>query len=167
VRQTRAKAAFDDAGSLLFRLLHSLAIAEDGEVRCCGVTTAQGLALLTVGAAGQVTMSKVAEALGVSPGTATRVIDNLVRGGTVERTGDPADRRQVCVRPTSKGWKAIGQLNRCYARFSRAVFQGIPDKKVRGIREILALLVEAVERARNVCFAARRPARAQRRSGKR
>jgi len=155
---TKSRRQSGDAGGLLFRLLHSLAIAEDGEVRCCGVTTAQGLSLLTMSEGPQISMSKVARALGVSPGTATRVIQNLVRDGLVERTGNPADRRQVRVRPTASGRKVIRKLNECYARFARAVFQAIPGNRLPRILEDLGLLVEAVEKARGVCLAAERAA---------
>ena len=100
---TALNRAVANGGTLLFRLLRSLVAAENGEIRCCGVTTGQGLALLAMEPGGQVTMRQVAGALGVSAGTATRVVDNLVRDGLVERTANPGDRRNVCVRPTARG----------------------------------------------------------------
>ncbi len=110
---TALNRAVANGGTLLFRLLRSLVAAENGEIRCCGVTTGQGLALLAMEPGGQVTMRQVAGALGVSAGTATRVVDNLVRDGLVERTANPGDRRNVCVRPTARGDRTIKELEEC------------------------------------------------------
>ena len=96
-------------------------------------------------------MGQVTEALGVSAGTATRVIDNLVRRGLAERIGNPGDRRRVCVRPTRRGQKTIKSLGECYMRFWKTTFQGIPRSKTSETLAALELLVGALERAKDVC----------------
>ncbi|HUS47159.1 MAG TPA: MarR family transcriptional regulator [Phycisphaerae bacterium] len=149
-RMTAGKSV-QEAGALLFKLVRALGVVENDEVRCCGVTTAQGLALLAMNGTGQVTMREVAEALGVSPGTATRVIDNLVRDGLVGRAPSARDRRKVCVRPTRGGREVIRELDRCYGRFWRSVFQDVPKARLPAILDVLHLLVEGAEKARKVC----------------
>ena len=124
-------------------------------MRCCGVTTTQGLALLAMKPAGGITMGRVSEALGVSAGTATRVIDNLVRDALVERTENPQDRRSVRVRPTARGKKTIKELNECYRRFWDTILRDIPTSKLPGTIKVLELLVQAVEKARSECCATR------------
>ena len=64
------------------------------------LTLAQLRALYLVTASGPMSMSQVAERLGTAPSTATGVVDALVQLGLLERTEDPADRRQVVVGPT-------------------------------------------------------------------
>jgi DNA-binding MarR family transcriptional regulator len=64
------------------------------------LTLAQLRALYVVTASGPMSMSQVAERLGTAPSTATGVVDALVQLGLVERSEDPADRRQVVVGPT-------------------------------------------------------------------
>ncbi len=140
---------------MLFRLAHSLAVAEDSEIRCCGVTTGQALALLAMKSGSQVTMSQIGEAIGVSAGTATRVIDNLVREGLVERTGNSSDRRQVCICPTPLGKKKIKELDKCYARFWHTIFGNVPKERLPETLRALRLLVPAVEEARAECPLAR------------
>ncbi len=177
--------ATEIGGALLFRLVRSIAAVEGGEARCCGVTLGQGLALLAVGtrkgpfhlpvrAAARtqtgvpgrvtmrVTMRGIAAAIGVSPGTATRVVDNLVRDGLAQRVEDPADRRRVCIRPTKGGEKKIAQLEECYGRFWRNVFGRIPKRKLTGALSVLGLVVEAVEDAKTACCAKRRTGRDER-----
>ena len=141
----------EECGGLLFRLMRSLAVVENGEARCCGVTTSQALALLAARSADCVTMGRVCEALGVSAGTATRVVDNLVRDGLVERADNPDDRRSVCVVPTAKGRKAIAELDDCYNRMWRTISEAIPVGKLPGTLATLELLVGAVEKARAEC----------------
>ena len=138
-------------GDLLFRLVRSLSAMECEETRCCGVTMGQGLALLALESGGQTTMREVAAALGVSAGTATRVVDNLVRDGLAERAEDPADRRRVCIRPTKDGEKRITQLEECYDRFWEDVFGRIPKRKLKEALAALELVVEAVEGAKVAC----------------
>ncbi len=140
-----------EGGAMLFRLAHSLAVAEDSEIRCCGVTTCQALALLATKSGSQVTMSQVGEAIGVSAGTATRVIDNLVREGLVERARNSSDRRQVCIRPTSRGKKRIKELDKCYDQFWQTIFGKVPKKRLPETLRALRLLVPAVEEAREGC----------------
>ena len=142
-------------GDLLFRLMRSLAVVENGEARCCGVTTPQALALMAARSQKCVRMGDVCEALGVSPGTATRVIDNLVRDGLVDRTENPDDRRSVCVVPTAKGRKAIAELDDCYDRIWRTISAAIPARKLPATLDALDLLVDAVEKARAECCHAR------------
>lgn len=143
--------AAEVAGDLLFRLTRSISAVECEETRCCGVTMGQGLALLALKGEGQITMREVAAAIGVSAGTATRVVDNLVRDGLAERAEDPADRRKVCIRPTRGGEKKITQLEECYGRFWEDVFGRIPKKKLSEALQVLEVVVEAVEEARLAC----------------
>ena len=152
-------------GALLFRLIRSLGIVENSEMRCCGVTTGQGLALLALKTAEPLAMCQVTEALGVSAGTATRVIDNLVRDGLAERTTNPADRRNVCVRPTVRGEEKIKELEECYRRSWNSVFGAIPKKRLPEVISTLELLVDAVEMTREKCCAANQAARAQAKEG--
>lgn len=145
------KKAAEEGGALLFRLMRSLAAMENGESRCCGLTVSQGLALLAMAPGGLVTMRQLAEALAVSAGTATRMVDNLVRDGLVERTANQGDRRYVCVRPTARGERTIKELEECYRRFWTMTFRSIPTNRLGETLAALELLVDAVEKAEAAC----------------
>lgn len=147
---------WETGGALLFRLMRSLGAVEDGEVRCCGLTTGQGLALLALQAGELTIMREVATALGVSAGTATRVVDNLVRDGLVERIENPADRRSVCIEPTVEGEKTIENLKQCYQRFWQTIFERVPVEQLSETVNILTLLVNAAEETVGVCCTERR-----------
>lgn len=143
--------AAQSGGELLFRLMRSLAVVENDETRCCELTNGQGLALLALRSNGPVPMREVASALGVSAGTATRIVDNLVRDRLVERTMDAGDRRKVCLRPTAQGKRKIKELDVCYRRFWHGLFACIPEKQLPGILSALEVLVTASETTRRSC----------------
>lgn len=48
-------------------------------------------------------VSEISQILGVTPPTVTQIINNLDKGGLVERTIDPEDRRAVRIKLTLKG----------------------------------------------------------------
>ncbi len=143
--------ATEAGGALLFRLIRALGVVENDEIRCCGVTTAQGLALLALAAQHPVRMRHLADTLGVSPGTATRIVDNLVRERLVERSENPADRRAVWVQPSSLGENKIRQLQKCYSRFWERIFSAIPGNKLPEVLSSLEILVSAAEGVRESC----------------
>ena len=64
------------------------------------MTLAQLKALYLIASAAPMRMSEVAERLGTAASTTSGVVDGLVQLGLLERVEDPADRRQVLVRPT-------------------------------------------------------------------
>lgn len=138
-------------GPLLYRLVRLIGAVESEECRCCGLTLGQGLALLTLKPGKCVPMRKVAEELGVSAGTATRVVDNLVRDGLAQRGNDPADRRRVCGKPTAKGEAMIRRIEKYYEEFWDGVFRRVPRARMDEVLRTLDLLAASAAEARNDC----------------
>lgn len=58
----------------------------------------------------QCTMSELADAVGTSSATLTRIIDRLVSRALVYRTADDADRRRVLVRLSERGKETVASL---------------------------------------------------------
>ncbi len=67
------------------------------------ISSAQIIILVTIRTHGQCKIKSVAKERGISPPTATGLIDRLVRSGHVRRSPDPEDRRVVMVSLTKKG----------------------------------------------------------------
>jgi DNA-binding MarR family transcriptional regulator len=85
-------------------------------------------------AEGPMSLSGLAEAVGVDAPYATLIVDSLEERGLVERQPDPADRRRKLVTLTSAGKEAIGKLLRIerepppgFARLSAAELQTLED----------------------------------------
>lgn len=74
------------------------------------VTLAQYRALVVLASQGPQRVASLADALGVTPPTATRMTDRLVRRGLVRRRGSRQDRREVYVALTAAGRDLVTQV---------------------------------------------------------
>jgi DNA-binding MarR family transcriptional regulator len=52
---------------------------------------------------GPATAGTLGARVGLTPGSATRMIDRLVEAGCVKRVPDPRDRRRILIEPTAEG----------------------------------------------------------------
>ena len=76
------------------------------------LTLAQLKALYLIASSGSMRMSEVAERLGTAASTTSEVVHGLVQLGLLERLEDPADRRQVLVRPTPAAAERLEDFSR-------------------------------------------------------
>ena len=79
------------------------------------LTLAQLKAIYLVATVGPMRMSDLAGQLGMAPSTASGLVDRLVQMGLLDRSEDPANRRQVLVRATRPALdqvQAMSELNR-------------------------------------------------------
>lgn len=74
---------------------------------CAEVTMPQWVALMTVRERGEVTIKELAEALGVSPPSASTMVDRLVDMNMLRREQSQRDRREVLVALTPEGYDGI------------------------------------------------------------
>lgn len=104
------------------------------------LTPPQFWALHTIHKMGQSKMSPLADALGLSMGASSTLIDRLVSRGYVERHTDAADRRAVHVSLTEAGQAVLGTVSEQRTGMSRRVFQAIPEP----LRESFVSGLEAI-----------------------
>ena len=71
------------------------------------ITSAQMIMLVAIHDYGRCKLGTLAKTRGISPPTATGLIDRLVRAGYVKRSPDPEDKRAVSVSLTKKGEKIV------------------------------------------------------------
>ena len=92
------------------------------------VTVTQFRALVLLEGEPGMRAADLAQALAVSPSTATRLCDRLVRNGLVDREASTQDRREVCLSLTDAGGTAVRDgLTQRRRALSRLVAQ-IPDE---------------------------------------
>lgn len=105
-----------------------------GELRCASmgrlvqshVSMSQMHVLWLLQHHGEVSMSRLAELLGVSLSNATGIIDRMEEHGFIERARVPDDRRVVLVRPTPAGLRALSETESTKRDRMRAVLGHIP-----------------------------------------
>ncbi len=71
--------------------------SQKNDIQCCGVTMAQCHALLEIGSRDEISIVELAGLLGVDTSTLSRTVDNMVKGGLVDRLLNPQDRRYVSL----------------------------------------------------------------------
>lgn len=92
------------------------------------VTLPQYRTLVTLTYGGGRRLADLASSLGVSPSTATRMCDRLVRKGLITRTRDEIDRREVNLEVTAAG---------------RQIVEGVIERRRSDVRELLKLIPRA------------------------
>jgi DNA-binding MarR family transcriptional regulator len=87
-----------------------------------------------------VSLAGVAEHLGVTPPTASTVVDRLVRARLLVRTADPRERRRVSLALTPSGVRMFARLRGFARRRVQARLAGMPAADLRRIAYALSLL---------------------------
>jgi DNA-binding MarR family transcriptional regulator len=94
-------------------------------------------------AAEQPTVSRLAELLGVTKQAASRLADDMVSLGYLERAGDPADRRRTHLRLSATGERIGDRALSESRRMEDELREHFGEARVRHLR---ALLIDFVER---------------------
>lgn len=89
-------------------------------------------------------LADLAQRLGVSPSTATRMCDRLVRKGLVTRTRDELDRREVNLTVTATGRRIVDEVIARRRHEVSAVLTAIPDETRELLIGALLQLASAV-----------------------
>ena len=111
----------------------------------CGLSVAQCYSLDAIGTRGQLTLNELAESLYITPSTASRTVEELVRKGLAERRQDPADRRAVCLTLTSQGRALFEALRQHLMQRQLAILQQIDPSSRRDVLTALQKLSQAIK----------------------
>jgi DNA-binding MarR family transcriptional regulator len=111
----------------------------------CGetVTLPQYRTLVVLSASGPRRLADLADALGVSPSTATRMCDRLVRKGLITRARDDLDRREVNLEVTPAGRTTVMEVINRRRSDVCALLTSIPVGTRRELVDSLRLLSAA------------------------
>jgi DNA-binding MarR family transcriptional regulator len=94
----------------------------------------------------EVPVGELADAAGVAPPTATRMLDGLARDGFVARRHSKTDRRSVLVSLTAEGEAAVERAHEFVQAWRRDVFETLdPSEReaAAGLLERLSRILEA------------------------
>lgn len=132
-------------GELCTALVRRLRFLERSEMSCCGIPMSQAMVLQTLsGSENGERMSSIAEALGVTQSTATRLVEPLVKQQRITRVRAPDDGRSVLIRLTESGRQSASELSRLSQRWSEGILQRIPLSQRPAVIDALETVIEAV-----------------------
>ena len=135
----------------LQQLERNLAWCLKNETECCGVSMAQCQSLLEIAKQEETSVGEVASNLGLDTSTLSRMINNLVNLGLVNRVLNPEDRRYVSLTLTDHGKKVCGLIETSISNYIVKIFESIPVEKQQQVVDSVALLAEAVNKCNEPC----------------
>ena len=107
------------------------------------VTLPQYRTLVVLAYGGSCRLADLATTLGVSPSTATRMCDRLVRKGLITRVRDDLDRREVNLSATPAGREVVDEVIERRRGEVRDMLQSIPPDARGNLFSSLQLLAVA------------------------
>jgi DNA-binding MarR family transcriptional regulator len=123
------------------RTAKRLGLALDDAFAAHGVTTSRARVLMEAVEAGPVRLSVVAAVVGIAQGTASELVESLVRDGLLSRRADPSDRRAVLLEATEQGRDQAQLWGAVYASTAEELFATLRDED----RAALLALLKALE----------------------
>ncbi len=111
---------------------------------CSGVTLAQCHALLEIEARRELSLSELAQQLGLDKSTLSRTIDGLVNIGLVARATDTADRRSVRLSLTAQGRSTCDLINTNNDALYARVLSRIDPERRQAVFEAFQTLVDSM-----------------------
>ena len=112
----------------------------------CGqpVTVAEAYALTELARCGSMPQSMLVERLNLAKSTVSRMVQQLVQRGWVERLPNPADGRSKLLQLTKEGVRITSDIERARQQKFEAVLQQISAEKHELVIHALNVLVEAI-----------------------
>jgi DNA-binding MarR family transcriptional regulator len=121
------------------------------EITCCGISVSQCYVLETLHTHGALTMNELAEKMYLSVSTVTRVVDELVKKGFVQREEDPADRRIRVIDLTRQGEAAFQKSWQNVLHSERTILEHFPAEHRELLINFLVQLNQSVEKWQSCC----------------
>jgi MarR family transcriptional regulator, organic hydroperoxide resistance regulator len=141
----------EDVGTLVQKLVRIMQIFERDQVKPFGFTTSQCYVLLELKKSSNLTMNELSDKMNLNTSTMTRIINNLVRDGYIERGRDENDRRIVIAKLTEEGIKAAEDLDESIMNYYRKIANNLPKGQVEDVLKSVELLINAFEKANPNC----------------
>lgn len=116
----------------MVRRLHSELAAQ----MVSGVTGSQFFVLKKIDNKGRLTVSEVADELGVSLSAITALVDRLVKAGLAVRSRDEQDRRLVWIEATDEGKEILGKCTESRRKVAMKYFGKLPESDIEKLIEI-------------------------------
>ena len=139
-------ARFSAAWESLFRTTRRLRARAHVFAGEAGMSLPQYQLLAPLRETTEVAVGELAEAAGVAPPTATRMLDCLARDGYVTRRHSETDRRSVLVSLTADGAQAVEKAHGIVETWRREVYESLePEERESAVvaLERLARILEA------------------------
>jgi DNA-binding MarR family transcriptional regulator len=140
-------ASIGDQTERLYRvfteLIKGYQFRDRNNITSCGVSVTQCYALEVVHDRGALTMGQLAAQLYLDVSTVTRVMDQLVAGGFVQRIPDAKDRRIIRAAITERGTDQVSRIRAGLLEEYRAVLEQLPSGGRESVIKAFGLMLDS------------------------
>ncbi|MCX2934826.1 MarR family transcriptional regulator [Mycobacterium sp. CVI_P3] len=112
-----------------------------------GVSTPRSKLLAEIQRSGPVRLADLARAVGITQGTASTLVEALVRDQLVERSADTNDRRAIRLSVTQRGDNQARRWLTDYLDAARDIFACFDPAEQRALAQLLTRLADTLETA--------------------
>jgi MarR family transcriptional regulator, organic hydroperoxide resistance regulator len=151
LEQKAAECCTEEVGTMVQKLVRVMQIFERDQIKPFGFTTSQCYVLVELKKFNNLTMNELSERMNLNTSTMTRIINNLVRDGYIQRLRDEGDRRIVIVKLTEEGIIAAQSLEESIMDYYRKIVSNLPNGQVEDVLKSVELLINAFEKANPNC----------------
>ena len=137
---TMISTGHDLIGTTIHRVAQLIQQRIDSEIGDSGLTRLSWMAAAHVAEAAGLTIGELAARLEVGSATASQLVDRMVRGGWVERSPSPGDRRSQIVTTTEKANSVLRDLEPRQSLLEEEILQDLSLEE----RQIVLALLERI-----------------------
>jgi DNA-binding MarR family transcriptional regulator len=141
----------NEAHRLMDQITKNSQVYEESCVKFFGVTSSQGGTLLSLPLNKTLKMNELSNAMSVDSSTMTRMVDQLVEKGLVQRKADDKDRRLVQIGLTAAGQKLNQELAAALEKFYQDSLDQIPEIERSAILQSLETVSLAMSKGLEEC----------------
>jgi DNA-binding MarR family transcriptional regulator len=149
--ETSLSTSADEIQRLTYDLVHYYGICDRVTIQQLGVTASQGYILLAIPETDSISMNDLSIKMRVANSTMTRMVDQLVQKGKVNRTADNQDRRIVLIRLTEQGKDVRIKLKSTLQDFFSQVLGDLPEDQRGEILHSLEVLNQSILKTLESC----------------
>ncbi len=131
-------------GEIIMEIARKLHVELDGQ-NVPGITGSQFFVLRQICVRGRLTVSEVAEKLGVSLSAITALVDRLVKSGLVVRSRDEKDRRLVWLEATEKGKETMRSCMEGRKKVAEKYFSKLPEEDIQKLIDIYDKILSMIK----------------------
>lgn len=135
-----------DLISLLIRTSIKLQTTFDRRFAQFGITSQEAAVLVRCVEAGEISASKLAQAMGRDKGKITRFVSRLEAGRFLTRTSNPKDHRLLIIKATRRGARMAPRLRTIFEELREQFFAAILTQDIDQMGAVLLQLYENAER---------------------
>jgi len=140
-----------EVGEMIQNLVRTLRVFERNAITDEGFTISQSYILIYLLKSGSLSMNEISEKMNLDRSTITRILDNLIRDGYIEKNRSKNDGRVILASLTPQGKEKTEVLKQKVNQYYKEIIDAVPEGEVLEVVSSVNTLLEALKEVRPMC----------------